>query len=129
MVGWMDDWMHGLVNVCVGCLLVVTWAYGTLIHTRGPLPKGLRALRHAIGPTGLKLTNITNNQYTHSVSHASSHSLVQPPAVHSRTHPFTHPLTHPLIHLPIHALTHSPLHSPTHPSIHSCDCMDGWMSR
>src|SRR6218665_1857962 len=34
--GWMDDWMHGLANVGVGCFLVVAWTYGRLIHARGP---------------------------------------------------------------------------------------------
>src|SRR6218665_3882104 len=93
----MDDWMHGWVNVCVGWLLVVAWAYGRLIHARGPLPIGLRALRHARAPTGLLPTN---NQHTHSPNHASNFPSIQPSV---RT----------LIHISIHP----PIHSPIHPSM------------
>src|SRR6218665_1939522 len=54
---WMDNWMHDWENVGVGCLLVVAWAYRRILHTRGPLPICLRALRHiARGPAGLLVT-------------------------------------------------------------------------
>src|SRR6218665_198566 len=116
MVGCTDDWMHGWVNVYVDCLLVVVWAYGRLIHARGPLPIGLRALRHAEGPAGQLLTN---NQRTQSptmrpIIHPPNH-----PSAHSPTHPFTHPSAHSPKHPPTYPSTHIPIPPTTHPFLHS----------
>src|SRR6218665_4135072 len=149
MVVRTDDWMHGWVSVCVGCLLVVAWAYGRLIHARGPLPKGLRALRHARGPAGPLLTNkqhtftqpciqssihLTICPYTHphihSHAHSFTHPFIHPLSVRPLIHPFTHlndPLSiNPLIHPPVHTSIHPPIQTTTYrsilPSIHSPKC-------
>src|SRR6218665_382609 len=116
MVGWMDDRLHGWVNVCVDRLLIVARTYGRLLHARGPLPMGLRALRHARGPAGLLPTN---NQYPHSpIMHPIIH---QPnhPSIHSPTHPFTHPFIFTSIHSPIHSSTHPFIHPFGNTSIHA----------
>src|SRR6218665_420083 len=108
MVVRTDDWMHGWVSVGVGCLLVVAWAYGRLIHARGPLPIGLRALRHARGPAGLLPTN---NQHTYLPKHASNHPSIQPLV---RT--LTHTSIYPPIHSPPYPFIHPHNPSPTHPT-------------
>src|SRR6218665_293901 len=114
MVGCMDDWMHGWVNVCVGWLLAVAWAYGRLSHARGPLPIGLRDFTPRQRPS----RSATNKQPTHTFNqpciHSSIHSTISPytpPHIHSPT-----PSIHPPIHSPIPSI--HPLHSFTHP-IHS----------
>src|SRR6218665_264571 len=95
----MSDWMHGWVNVCLGCLLVVAWAYGRLIHARGPTAYRLTGFTPRQRPN----RSTTNNRPTHihqpctqSSIHPSSH-----PSVHSTTHSPTHLFTHPFIHPPI----------------------------
>src|SRR6218665_3124626 len=121
----MDDCMHGWVNLCVDCLLVVAWAYGRFIHARGPLPKGLRDARHARGPAGLLPTN-KQHTMSYSPKHASNHPPNHPsersnpsshPPIHSPTNPFMPPSTH----IPIHPHTH-----PTNQSIHSPIHVDAW---
>src|SRR6218665_1176976 len=94
---WMDNRMHGWVNVDVGCLLVVAWAYGRILHARGPLPIGLRALRHARGSAGLLPTH---DQHTH---------------IHTTMHPIIHPSIPPSVRTLTHTSIHSHIHSPTHP--------------
>src|SRR6218665_639551 len=109
----MDDWMFGLVNVCVGCLLAVAWAYGRLSHARGPLPIGLRGFTPRQRPS----RSATNKQPTHTFNQPCIHS-----SIHSTICPYTHPHIHsptPSIHPPIHSPTPSihPLYPFTHPSI------------
>src|SRR6218665_2912520 len=99
--------MHGWVNVGIGCLLVVAWAYGSILHARGPLPINLRALRHARCPAGLLPTN---DQHTHSPNH---------PSAQSPTHLFTHPFIHPPIRSSTNTFTHIPIHTHTQPTHHS----------
>src|SRR6218665_2380222 len=110
----MDDWMHGWLSVGIGCLLAVAWAYGRLLHARGPLPIGLRALRHARGPAGLLPTN---DQHTHSPNHASTHPSHHPSA-HSPTLLFTNPFVHQPIHSSTHTSIHPHTHSPAYPFTH-----------
>src|SRR6218665_373779 len=117
MAGWTDDWMHGWMKMCVGCLLVVAWDYGRLSHARGPLPIGLRVLRHARGPAGLLLTNnqhTFNQPYIQSSNHPSNH-----PSIRSSTHPLpNHTLLHTSIHPPIQSSTHPFIHQSIRTSIH-----------
>src|SRR6218665_1252875 len=108
----MDNWMHGWVNVGVGCWLVVAWAYGRILHARGHLPIGLRALRHARGPAGLLPTN---DQHTHSPNHASNNPSI-PPSVRT----LAHTSIHPPIHSPTHPFVHPPIYLSTHAFIHPC---------
>src|SRR6218665_2585683 len=108
----MNNWVHGWVNVCVGCLLAVAWAYGRLSHARGPQPIGLRALRHARGPAGPLLTK---KQRTHFTQPYIPPPIYSPtPSIHQHLHSPTHPFIHPSIHPHIH----SPTHSFIYPSIH-----------
>src|SRR6218665_1617646 len=112
MVGWMDDWMQGLVTVCIGCLLVVAGAYGRLGHARGPLPIGLRGFTPRQRPS----RSTTNKQQTHTFNQPCIQSSIQPytyPHINSPTHPLIHPTTHP----PIHSSTHPFIHLSTHTSI------------
>src|SRR6218665_1854598 len=112
MVGWMDDWNEG-----VGCFLVVAWAYGRLIHARGPLPTGLRGFTPRQRPS----RSTTNKQPTHTFIqpciHPSNHPSVHPP-IHSPIHPHIHPF-HPSIHPPFHSSTHPFIHPSVHPPIRS----------
>src|SRR6218665_1453181 len=134
MVEWLDDWMHGLVNMCV-CWLFVSTGLGLrdINPRQRPLPIDLRAFRHARGPRGLLLTN---NRYSNSARYASNHPSIQVdgrmvrplthksiyPPIHSPTYPFTYTSTKPSIHSPSHLSTHIPIHPPTyiHPSTHPC---------
>jgi len=136
--------MHGWVNVGVCCLLVVAWAYGRLIHARGPLSIGLRALRHARGPAGPVYQQATNTHI-----HQTMHPIIlrsNPPSSHSPIHPFIHLFIHYLsVYAPIHPptylstlipiqptthpFTHTSIHSFIHPSIHPSIHVDAWMSR
>src|SRR6218665_1616510 len=114
--------MHGSGYVGIGCLLLVAWAYGRILHARGPLPIVLRALRHARGPAGLLPTN---DQHTHSPNHASNN-----PFIRASVRTFTHTSIHPFIHPPIRSSTNTSTHIPTHPSIihiRSFTWMDGRM--
>src|SRR6218665_370591 len=105
--------MHGLVNVRVGCLLVVARAYGRLSHARGPLPIGLRGFTPRQRPS----RSTTNKQPTHTLNQPYIQSSIQPsvrsltrtsihPPIHSPTHPFTHSSIHP------HPFIHPPIHPP-----------------
>src|SRR6218665_3221087 len=106
--------MNGLVNACIGCLLIVAWAYGRLSHARGLLPISLRAFRPRQRPS----RSTTNKQPTYTFNqpciqpsiHLSNH-----PSVHSPTHPFPHPSIHPPTHPPTHSSIHPFFHP--HPSI------------
>src|SRR6218665_3141265 len=138
MVGWMDDWMHGLANVGVGCLLAVAWAYGRLIHARGPTAyrlTGFCPTPEAQQVYYLQTTNThihpTMHPTIHPFNHPSVHSPTHPsiPSIHSPTlsfiHPSVHPpirsSTHPFIHpsiLSIHSFILATLHPPTPPSTH-----------
>src|SRR6218665_1713679 len=108
--------MNGLVNACIGCLLIVAWAYGRLSHARGLLPISLRAFRPRQRPS----RSTTNKQPTYTFNqpciqpsiHLSNH-----PSVHSPTHPLPHPSIYPFIHPFIHPPIHPPTQSSTHSSI------------
>src|SRR6218665_2241612 len=103
--GWLDVWM----NVCDDCLLVAAWAYGRLIHARGPLLIGLGVLREDRGPAGLLPTN---NQHTY--IHPAMRPIIHPlnhPSAHSPIYPFSHPFIHP----PIRSSTHTSGNVPIHP--------------
>src|SRR6218665_2653555 len=98
-------------------LLVVAWAYGRLIHARGPTAYRLTGFtprqRPSRSTTNKRPTHIFTQSCTQPSIHPASH-----PSVHSPTHPFTHPFIHPTIHSPTHPFIHSPTHPFIHPSIH-----------
>src|SRR6218665_892702 len=101
------------MNACVSCLLVVD----LLGLWRGVKPVSLRqgGLWRGFISRKPKLL-LTNDQHTHSPSHALIIYPPNPPSVHSPTNPFTRP-----IHSPTHPFTHSihsPIHSPTHSFTH-----------
>src|SRR6218665_3858734 len=118
--------------MCVGCLLVVAWAYERLIHARGPLDRLTGFM-----PRQRPSRSTTNKQPIHALSQPCIQSSINHPPINSPTHPFTHPFNHPPIRSPIHSPTRPPFPSPTHPftnpSFHSpiypYGCMDGWMNR
>src|SRR6218665_3796435 len=100
----MDDWMLGLVNVCVGCLLVVAWAYGRLSHARGRLPIGLRGFTPRQRPSR---STTYQQPSTHSTNHASNH-----PSNHLSDHSPPHPSIRPSIHPSILPILQPPVHRP-----------------
>src|SRR6218665_40588 len=116
--------------MCVGCLLVVAWAYERLIHARGPLDRLTGFM-----PRQRPSRSTTNKQPIHALSQPCIQSSITHPPINSPTHPFTHPFNHPPIRSPIHPsipppaplFLHQPIHSPTHPSIHPYIHMDAWM--
>src|SRR6218665_3882103 len=101
MVVWMENLMHGWVNVCVDYLLVVD----LLGLWRGAKPVSLwaGALWRGLISRKPKLL-LTTNQHTHSPIHASNHPFIQPSV---RT----------LIHTSIQPPIHSPTLSFIHPSV------------
>src|SRR6218665_1861694 len=87
MVGWMDDWMHGWVNVCVSRLLVVAWAYGRLIQAQ----------------------QFYYQQISNTLIHTTMPPIIHPstyPSLYSSTHLFRRPFNHPLIRSSTHTPTH-----------------------
>src|SRR6218665_2711203 len=95
--------------VCVGCLLVVAWAYGRLSHARGHPAYRLTGFTPRQRPS----RSTTNKQRTHSTNHASNHPSI--------SHPSVHPLTHRSIHPSIRSSTHPIIHASTSPSIYPID--------
>src|SRR6218665_2607818 len=109
MVGCMDDWMHGWVNVCVGWLLAVAWAYGRLSHARGSLPIGLRGFTPRQRPS-----RSTTNEHT-TRTHSTNHDPIVHPFNHTSVHSPIHSFTHPFIQPPLHS---SSIRPPIDPLIH-----------
>src|SRR6218665_1928722 len=99
----MDDWMHGWVNVCVGWLLVVAWAYGRLIHARGL----------CLQAYGLYATPEDQQVY-----YQQTHTFMQP-CIESSIYPTIRPYTHPHIHLSTHSFTNPSVHPPRYPPTYS----------
>src|SRR6218665_2627189 len=99
--------MHGWVNAGIGCLLVVAWAYGKILHVRGPslLAYGLYATPVAQQVYYQQTTNTHIHSTMHPIIHPSHH-----PSAHSPTHLFTHPFIHPPIRSPTNTSTHIPFH-------------------
>src|SRR6218665_3549808 len=104
--GWMDDWMHGWVNVCISCLLVVAWAYGRLIHARGPTAYRLTGFT----PRQRTSRSTTNKKSTHTLNQpciqSSIHPLHPSICIHPPVHQFKHPCIYPSSHPPILPSTH-----------------------
>src|SRR6218665_2062560 len=129
--------MHGWVNVCVGCLLVVAWAYGRLSYARGPLPIGLRGFKprqrpsrsttnkqttHTLNqPTMLPIIHPFNHPYVYSPTHSFTQPFIHPPfhssTIRLSTHPLIHPFSHPNNPLSIHPPIYPPVHTSIHPPI------------
>src|SRR6218665_802562 len=101
--------------MCIGYLLVVTWAYGRLSHARGPLPIGLRGFMPRQRPS----RSTTNKQPTYTFNQPCIQPSIYPtirPSTHPHFHSPIHPFTHPSIHLSIHSPVHSPPIYPPDPS-------------
>src|SRR6218665_1507584 len=116
----MDDWMHGGVNLGVGCLLVVAWAYGKLIHARCPSAYRLTFTQLCIKSS----IHRTIRPYTHPPQTSLPHPFIYTP-IRSSTHTSIHiyPLIYPYIYIYTHSPTYpsnqTPIHPFIYPSIHS----------
>src|SRR6218665_2916788 len=114
--------MHGWGNVGVSCLLVVAWAYGRLIHARGPSAYRLTDVTPRQRPN----RSTTNKQPTPTFTQPRIRSFIQPfartlthtsihPPIYSPNHALIHPSMHPLVHLSTYLFIHPSIHPPIHP--------------